>query len=408
MIKAIRGATTLDLNTEEEIKIKTVELIEDILKENSLSVNDLVSVIFSVTEDITNANPARFFRENFSGDIPLFCVQEAKMEKNLPLCIRVIIHCQKEGAVKHSYLQNARSLRPDLTEDKNKCELSFTKEKAKIDFGTDKCTEDKIQSYNLVRKKGNNDSTKISVGEVTFGQDKVVIAGPCAVESLEQMDIIASFLKAQGVNVLRGGAYKPRTSPYSFQGLKEEGLSILEKIGKKYSMVTVTEAVSLEALELVAKYSDIIQIGARNMTNFELLKALGHYPNPVILKRGMASTIQEFLTAAEYIVVNGNNKVILCERGIRTFETYTRNTMDLSAIASIKQLSHLPIIADPSHGTGRWSLVTPMAKASLACGADGIMVEVHNEPQLALSDGDQSLNFAKFQVLMREINPFLK
>ena len=248
----------------------------------------------------------------------------------------------------------------------------------------------------------------IEIGNTLIGKDKIIIAGPCAIESEEQLETIARFLNKMGVCFLRGGAYKPRTSPYSFQGLKKEGLIILDKIGKKYNMKTVTEAVSLNTLELVARYSDIIQIGTRNMTNFELLKEVGNCPNPVILKRGMASTIEEFLTAAEYIVSKGNKNVILCERGIRTFETYTRNTLDLNAVASIKGLSHLPIIVDPSHGTGRWQLVTPMAKAALACGADGVMVEVHHDPVKALSDGEQSLNFANFENLVNELKPFQK
>lgn len=262
--------------------------------------------------------------------------------------------------------------------------------------------------YKLVSRDYNPTDTIIKIGDSLVGKDKIIIAGPCAIESEEQMEVIAFFLKKMGVNFLRGGAYKPRTSPYSFQGLKEKGLILLDKIGKKYNMTTVTEAVSLNSLELVAQYSSIIQIGTRNMSNFELLKEVGKYPNPVILKRGMASTIEEFLTAAEYIVSKGNKNVILCERGIRTFETYTRNTLDLSAVASIKGLSHLPIIVDPSHGTGRWQLVTPMAKAALACGADGVMIEVHNDPVKALSDGEQSLNFLNFENLVKELEVFQK
>ena len=261
--------------------------------------------------------------------------------------------------------------------------------------------------YKLISRDYKKEDTIIHVKGIRIGAQKVVIAGPCAIESEEQLETVASFLSDQGVKVLRGGAYKPRTSPYAFQGLREEGLAILHKIGQKYNMATITEAVSLTSLHQVAEFSDIIQIGTRNMTNYELLKALGEYKKPVLLKRGMAATIEEFLTAAEYIITSGNENVILCERGIRTFETYTRNTLDLAAIASIKQLSHLPIISDPSHGTGRWKLVTPMSKASLACGADGIMVEVHPDPAKALSDGDQSLNFPSFLNLMKEIKPLL-
>ncbi|SHJ91348.1 3-deoxy-D-arabinoheptulosonate-7-phosphate synthase [Anaerobranca californiensis DSM 14826] len=261
--------------------------------------------------------------------------------------------------------------------------------------------------YHLVSRDYQEEDTVIDINGVKIGKEKVIIAGPCAIESEEQLERIACFLKEQGVKILRGGAYKPRTSPYSFQGLKEEGLILLQRIGKKYNMITITEAVSLHTLDKVAQYSDIIQIGARNMANYELLKAVGKYQKPVLLKRGMASTIEEFLTAAEYIVSEGNKKVILCERGIRTFETYTRNTLDLSAVASIKKLSHLPIIVDPSHGTGKWFLVTPMAKGALACGADGIMVEVHHDPLKALSDGEQSLNFTNFKNLKEEIAIFM-
>ncbi|QNO13539.1 3-deoxy-7-phosphoheptulonate synthase [Alkalicella caledoniensis] len=265
-----------------------------------------------------------------------------------------------------------------------------------------------MKQYRLVSRENKGKNTIIQVNGVNIGEEKIIIAGPCAVESEQQMDTVASFLKDNKVNILRGGAYKPRTSPYAFQGLKEEGLIILNKIGKKYNMPIVSEAVSLASLELVANYCDMIQIGARNMTNYELLKALGNYKKPILLKRGMAATIEEFLTAAEYIITSGNENVVLCERGIRTFETYTRNTLDLTCVAIIKELSHLPIIADPSHGTGRWELVKPMAKASLACGADGIMIEVHPDPYKALSDGEQSLNFTSFKTLMEEINPLLK
>jgi 3-deoxy-7-phosphoheptulonate synthase len=229
------------------------------------------------------------------------------------------------------------------------------------------------------------------------------MAGPCAVESEEQILSTARYLKEKGVKFLRGGAYKPRTSPYSFQGLEEEGFRILSKAREETGLLIVSEAVSSKSLELAAKYVDIIQIGARNMQNFSLLQVVGRMKLPVMLKRGLSATIEEWLNAAEYIMNEGNYNIILCERGIRTFETYTRNTMDLSSIPAVKELSHLPVIADPSHGTGRWKLVTPMSRAAIAAGADGIIVEVHPCPKAALSDGPQSLNFETFSELMDDI-----
>lgn len=231
----------------------------------------------------------------------------------------------------------------------------------------------------------------------------MVMAGPCAVENEHQLLTTARFLKEQGATFLRGGAYKPRSSPYSFQGLEEEGLKILAQARKETGLLIVSEAVSPHSLEQIAKYADMVQIGARNMQNFNLLQEAGRSNMPVILKRGLSATIEEWLNAAEYIMSEGNYNIILCERGIRTFETYTRNTMDVSSIPSVKELSHLPVIADPSHGTGRWKLVTPMSRAAIAAGADGILVEVHPNPKEALSDGPQSLNFDSFTALMKDI-----
>lgn len=232
----------------------------------------------------------------------------------------------------------------------------------------------------------------------------LVIAGPCAVESEEQIIKTATFLKKLGVNVLRGGAYKPRTSPHSFQGLREKGLKILAMAREKTGILTVTEVMNTEHLNIVSEHVDILQIGARNMQNFDLLKGVGRTKNPVILKRGLAATIDEWLASAEYIILEGNPNVILCERGIRTFETATRNTSDLAIVPLVKSLSHLPIIFDPSHATGRRELVTPMALAALVVGAHGVMVEIHPEPESALSDGMQSLNFKQFEKLLFRLN----
>jgi 3-deoxy-7-phosphoheptulonate synthase len=230
-----------------------------------------------------------------------------------------------------------------------------------------------------------------------------VIAGPCSVESRDHVMEVAEFVKAQGAHMLRGGAYKPRTSPYSFQGLGEEGLKYLADARERTGLPVVTEVMSAAEMKLVSEYADVIQIGARNMQNFPLLKAAGELKKPVLLKRGLSSTIEEFLLASEYILAGGNSEVLLCERGIRTFETYTRNTLDISAVPVIKELSHLPIIVDPSHAAGRRSLVPALAKAALAVGADGIMVEVHGQPEKAKSDGPQSLDFSGFEELMREM-----
>jgi len=235
------------------------------------------------------------------------------------------------------------------------------------------------------------------------GPEFVVAAGPCAVETREQMLAAAHGVAAAGARVLRGGAFKPRTSPYSFQGLGEEGLELLAEAGRAVNLPTVTEVVAPEDVELVARYADVLQVGARNTQNFALLKALGRIGKPVLLKRGMSTTIDELLQSAEYVLASGNPDVVLCERGIRTFETAYRNTFDVNAIPLVKELSHLPVIADPSHGTGKLSLVTPVAMAGIAAGADGLMIEVHNNPEHALSDGPQSLTYERFASMMRSV-----
>jgi 3-deoxy-7-phosphoheptulonate synthase len=249
--------------------------------------------------------------------------------------------------------------------------------------------------------------TVVSLGGVALGGDRVVvIAGPCAVESAEQMGATARAVTAAGARVLRGGAFKPRTSPYSFQGLGREGLEILHQVSRELGVPTLTEVVDVADVELVDRYADGFQAGARNMQNFRLLKALGQSRKPVVLKRGMAARIEDLLLAAEYVLAEGNPNVILCERGIQTFETATRNTLDLAAVPAIKARSHLPVLVDPSHGTGVRELVAPMARAAVACGADGLLIEVHCDPPNALSDGRQSLFPDQFAALMRELAPF--
>ncbi len=259
-------------------------------------------------------------------------------------------------------------------------------------------------SYKLVSRDFKSEDSKVNIGSVVVGGDRIVmIAGPCAVESHEQAMTIAKEVKKYGAVLFRGGAYKPRSSPYSFQGLEEEGLKILADVRKETGLGVVTEITSPTQADLMMKYVDVVQIGARNMQNFELLKCVGKMKKPVVLKRGLASTIQEWLMSAEYIMAGGNNDVILCERGIRTFEPYTRNTLDLSAIPVLKKLTHLPIVIDPSHATGIREKVSPMARAAVAAGADALMIEVHNNPDQALSDGPQSLYPEQFGQLARDI-----
>jgi len=258
--------------------------------------------------------------------------------------------------------------------------------------------------YKLVSRETHPDSTVISIGNVKIGGgEPVIMAGPCAVESEEQCITIANIVKKHGATVFRGGAYKPRTSPYSFQGLGEKGLKILEKVRRETGLLIVTEATDTSNLAAVEKYTDIIQIGTRNMQNYALLRLAGQTKKPVLLKRGLAATIEEWLMAAEYIMSEGNGQVILCERGIRTFTDNTRNTLDLSAIPSIKEASHLPIIVDPSHAAGRRDYVIPLSRGAIAVGADGLIVEVHHDPVHALSDGVQSLYPHQFEQLMEEI-----
>ncbi|MCP4604674.1 MAG: 3-deoxy-7-phosphoheptulonate synthase [Proteobacteria bacterium] len=257
-------------------------------------------------------------------------------------------------------------------------------------------------------KLDNGPRTAVSVGRVQVGRQFVVIAGPCSVESEEQTLETARAVKAAGADMLRGGAFKPRTSPYSFQGLGLQGLRILEKARQETGLPVVTEVLDPRDVSWVAEYADILQIGARNMQNFSLLKEVGKCGQPVLLKRGMYSTLEEWLNCAEYILSEGNPNVILCERGIRTFEKYTRNTLDLSAVPAVKELTHLPIIVDPTHSTGRLSLIEPMSRASVAAGADGLIIEVHNNPAEALCDADQALTPKMFEELMARIRPIRK
>lgn len=261
--------------------------------------------------------------------------------------------------------------------------------------------------YKLASRETKKETSvfKIDGGAEIGGTRLCVMAGPCSVENEKQILETAKAVKSAGAQVLRGGAFKPRTSPYDFQGLEEEGLKLLAKARKETGLPVITEIMDADDVELVEKYADILQVGARNVQNFSLLKELGQSKKPVMLKRGMSTTIKEWLLSAEYILTGGNPNVILCERGIRTFETATRNTLDLNAVPVLRELTHLPIVVDPSHGTGSWQYVQPMALAAIAAGADGLMIEVHPKPEEALSDGAQSLTFKKFDELMGKLRP---
>ena len=262
-----------------------------------------------------------------------------------------------------------------------------------------------LKPYRLVSREFKKENTVIKVGErVRIGDKRVIVmAGPCSVENRENLMIIAQKVKEAGATVLRGGAFKPRTSPYDFQGLGEEGLKILKEVGKEVGIATISEVMDIRHIDLMDKYVDIFQIGARNMQNFTLLKEIGMTKKPVMLKRGISATVKEWLMAAEYLLANGNFDVMLCERGIRTFETATCNTLDINAVPLVKQLSHLPIIVDPSHGAGLWGLVPSGARAAVAAGCDGLIIEVHHNPEEALSDGAQSLIPQKFSEMMTEL-----
>ena len=266
-----------------------------------------------------------------------------------------------------------------------------------------------LKPYKLCSREVKKEDSVFNIGGVEVGGNKlVVMAGPCSVESKEQLTATGKSCKESGAQILRGGAFKPRTSPYSFQGMAEEGLKLLRDVSQETGMPIVTEVMNPREVDLVYRYADIMQIGARNVQNFSLLKEVGKLDKPILLKRGLATTIDEWLMSAEYILSEGNTQVILCERGIRTFETATRNTLDLSAVPVVKEKTHLPIIIDPSHGAGYWHLVPSMSKAAVAAGADGLMIEVHWKPEEAFSDGPQSLKPDKFATLMEELRPIAK
>lgn len=264
-----------------------------------------------------------------------------------------------------------------------------------------------MKDAKLTSKSDSKSQTLVNLSEqVVFGgKELVIIGGPCSVESLEQMETVTQKLSATPVQALRGGVYKPRTSPYSFQGMGETGLEILSQMRSQYNIPVVTEVMTVSQIESVATHADMLQVGSRNMHNFDLLKALGKVEKPILLKRGLAATIEEFVMAAEYILSHGNPNVVLCERGIRSFDNYTRNVLDLAAIAALKQITHLPAIVDPSHAVGKWELIAPLAKAAIACGADGLIIECHPEPEKSVSDARQALSLEAMVELVNSLKP---
>lgn len=322
----------------------------------------------------------------------------------------------KEASIKHILdVIESKGLQAHLSDGKEVTIIGVVGDKTKLFDQNLEIAEDvdKIvpvtETYKLANKKFHPAPSIIKVGNAEIGgKDLVIMSGPCAVESREQVLETARAIKKSGAQILRGGAYKPRTSPYAFQGLEEEGLQFMKEARDETGLAVICEVTSLAAINAAVKYVDMLQIGARNMQNFYLLKEAGKSGLPVLLKRGLAATIDEWLNAAEYIIAEGNPNVVLCERGIRTFETATRNTLDISAIPVIKEKSHLPIIVDPSHATGVRSYVKPLAMASVAAGADGLMIETHPNPAMALSDGPQSLTFPQFDQLCNDIRPLVK
>ena len=324
-------------------------------------------------------------------------------------------HASKASIEHITHLVKSKGLEVHLSEGQEVTIIGVVGDKTKLaDQNLEIAPEvDKIvpvtESYKLANKKFHPEPSAVKVGNPRIGPGNLtVMAGPCAVETEEQLLEIAREVKKAGATFVRGGAYKPRTSPYSFQGLEEEGLRYMQKAKEETGLNTICEVISAEAIDAAVKYIDMIQIGARNMQNFQLLKEAGRSGLPVLLKRGLSATIDEWLNAAEYIIAEGNPNVVLCERGIRTFETATRNTLDISAVPVIKSKSHLPIIVDPSHATGVRNYVAPLAKAAVAVGADGLMIEVHNDPAHALSDGPQSLTFKQFDQLSSELAPYAR
>ena len=398
----LRGATTVTDNTREEILEATRELLTALVMRNQIDIEDITSIFFTVTEDLDAEHPALAARQLGWNELALLCSREIPVPGSLPRCVRVLLHVNTDKSpseLRHVYLREAASLRPGWAE-----QAPVRDERLRVPEPARPVT----RPYKLASREGHPHSTVVRIdspgGGVSLGGDTLVImAGPCAVESEEQLLTAARAARDGGASVLRGGAYKPSTSPYSFRGLGVPGLKLLAQARAETGLAIVTEVMTPTDVDLVSEYCDILQIGARNMQNYCLLDEVGGTRKPVLLKRGLSATVEEWLLAAEYILARGNPYVILCERGIRTFETLTRNTVDINAVPLVKQLSHLPIIVDPSQGTGRRSLVEAVSLAAVAAGADGLIIEIHPHPDEAWKDGAQSLPLDEYSAMIPRV-----
>jgi 3-deoxy-7-phosphoheptulonate synthase len=398
----LRGATTVKENTREQILEATRELLTTLITRNQIDIDDITSIFFTVTEDLDAEHPALAARQLGWNDLALLCSREIPVPGSLPSCIRVLLHVntgKSPSELRHVYLREAASLRPGWAD-----QAPSRDQTCRLPEPTRQVTS----PYKLASREGHPLASVVNIdspgGNVLLGGDNIVImAGPCAVESEEQLLAAARAARDGGASVLRGGAYKPSTSPYSFRGLGVPGLKLLAEARADTGLAIVTEVMTPADVDLVSEYCDILQIGARNMQNYCLLDEVGSTRKPVLLKRGLSATVEEWLLAAEYVLARGNPNVILCERGIRTFETLTRNTVDINAVPLVKQLSHLPIIVDPSQGTGRRSLVEAVSLAAVAAGADGLIIEIHPHPDEALKDGAQSLPLDAFSAMVPRV-----
>jgi 3-deoxy-7-phosphoheptulonate synthase len=397
--RGLRGATTVTRNTKEEILEATRELLTALFQRNQLDIEDITSVFFTVTEDLDAEHPALAARQLGWDEVALLCAREIPVPGSLERCVRVLLHVntnQSSSELRHVYLRQAATLRPGWADG-----VPIREVPAVVEQPAQQVTK----PYKLASRELHCGPTVISIdsplGSVPIGGDNIVImAGPCAVESEQQLLVAARAARDAGASVLRGGAYKPSTSPYSFRGLGIPGLKLLAQARADTGLAIVTEVMTPTDVDLVSEYADILQIGARNMQNYCLLDEVGRTRKPILLKRGLSATVEEWLLAAEYILSQGNPHVILCERGIRTFETLTRNTVDINAVPLVKELSHLPLIVDPSQGTGKRSLVEAVSLAAIAAGADGLIIEIHPHPEAALKDGAQSLPLEEYSAMM--------
>lgn len=404
-MRGVRGAITVKQNSKNAIFNAAKKLIKEIFNRNQINIDNVISIIFTATPDLNSAYPAAAVREMGYDQIPLMCYQEMDVINSLKKCIRCMVYINNDislSNISHVYLKKAQKLRPDLVENSTS--------NNKNSYNSTKNTDFSHQTNSYPEQNHINQNNIISLdNDIKIGDKSVTLmAGPCAVENREQILKIAEIVKRAGAQFLRGGAYKPRTSPYSFQGLKKDGLKLLSEAREKTGLKIITEVMDPRHVELVGQHTDIFQIGSRNMQNFYLLKEVGKTNKPVMLKRGMNATYKEFLLAAEYIKAEGNEKIILCERGIKTFEDYTRYTLDLVSIPVLKKLSNYPIIVDPSHGTGHRDLIIPAAKGAISMGVDGLIIEVHHNPEEALSDGRQSLKPEMLLDLVKEIKPLVE